>query len=107
MAQVFHPSTNTISKVTIFGAVFILGAVAWAVTAINRTTWITEVEVARDQPVPFSHKHHVQGVGLDCRYCHTSVEESAFAGLPSTKTCMTCHSQVWKDSPALEPTRAR
>ena len=55
MAQVFHPSTNTISKVTIFGAVFILGAVAWAVTAINRTTWITEVEVARDQPVPFSH----------------------------------------------------
>ena len=106
MAQVFHPSTNTISKVTIFGAVFILGAVAWAVTAINRTTWITEVEVARDQPVPFSHKHHVQGVGLDCRYCHTSVEESAFAGLPSTKTCMTCHSQVWKDSPALEPVRA-
>lgn len=105
MAQVFHPSTNTISKVTIFGAVFILGAVAWAVTAINRTSWITEVDVARDQPVPFSHKHHVQGLGIDCRYCHTSVEESAFAGIPSTKTCMTCHSQVWKDAPILEPVR--
>jgi len=105
MAQVFHPSTNTISKVTIFGAVFLLGAVAWAVTAINRTPWITEVEVARDQPVPFSHKHHVQGLGIDCRYCHTSVEESAFAGIPATKTCMTCHSQVWKDAPILEPVR--
>jgi hypothetical protein len=105
MAQVFHPSTNTISKVTIFGAVFLLGAAAWAITAINRTPWITEVEVARDQPVPFSHKHHVQGIGIDCRYCHTSVEEAAFAGIPSTKTCMTCHSQVWKDAPILEPVR--
>jgi len=58
------------------------------------------------QPVPFSHEHHVAALGLDCRYCHTSVEKSAFAGIPPTETCMTCHSQVWTDAPALEPIRA-
>ncbi|MFN0242633.1 MAG: cytochrome c3 family protein [Planctomycetota bacterium] len=105
MAQIFHPSTNTISKVTIFGAVFLIGAAAWAWNEINRSPWITEVHVARDQPVPFSHKHHVQGLGIDCRYCHTSVEDAASAGIPATKTCMTCHSQVWKDAPILEPVR--
>jgi hypothetical protein len=67
---------------------------------------VTEVGVARDQPVPFSHKHHVGGLGLDCRFCHTSVDKAQFAGIPPTKTCMTCHSQVWVDSPMLEPVRA-
>jgi hypothetical protein len=105
MAQVFHPSTNTLSKVTIFGGVFFLGAAAWALTVINRTPWITEAEVAREQPVPFSHKHHVQDVGIDCRFCHAEVEESGFAGIPATKTCMGCHLQVWKDAPVLEPVR--
>ncbi|HKQ18579.1 MAG TPA: cytochrome c3 family protein [Candidatus Eisenbacteria bacterium] len=105
MAQVFHPSTNTLSKVTLFGGVFILGAVAWGVNEIQRAPWITEAQVAREQPVPFSHKHHVQGLGIDCRFCHTGVEESSFAGIPSTKTCMGCHSQVWADAPVLEPVR--
>ena len=105
MAQVFHPATNTLSKVTIFGGVFFLGAVAWAVSEIDRAPWITEVDVAREQPVPFSHKHHVQGLGIDCRFCHTGVEDSSFAGIPPTKTCMGCHSQVWKDAPVLEPVR--
>jgi hypothetical protein len=105
MAQVFHPSTNTLSKVTIFGGVFFLGAAAWALTVINRTPWITEAQVAREQPVPFSHKHHVQGIGIDCRFCHADVEESGFAGIPSTKTCMGCHLQIWKDAPVLEPVR--
>jgi hypothetical protein len=62
--------------------------------------------VARAQPVPFSHKHHVNGLGIDCRFCHTSVEESAFAGIPSTKTCMGCHSVVWKDAEILAPIRS-
>jgi len=105
MAQVFHPSTNTLSKVTIFGGVFFLAAVTWGLCVVDRTPWITEAEVARDQPVPFSHKHHVEGMGIDCRFCHTGVEESSFAGIPPTKTCMGCHSQVWKDAPALEPVR--
>jgi hypothetical protein len=56
--------------------------------------------------VPFSHQHHVAGMGIDCRYCHTSVETSAVAGIPPTKTCMNCHSQIWADSPTLEPVRA-
>jgi hypothetical protein len=66
---------------------------------------VTQAGVARDQPVPFSHQHHVGGMGLDCRYCHTSVERSAVAGIPPTKTCMNCHAQIWNDSPTLEPVR--
>ncbi len=105
MVQVFHPSMNTLSRVSIFGSVFILGAVAWALDAVNRSAWSSQVGVAVEQPVPFSHKHHVQGLGLDCRYCHTSVEDTAFAGIPPTKTCMACHSQLWTESEILEPIR--
>jgi ferredoxin len=76
-----------------------------ALAAINESPYITEAGVARSQPVPFSHKHHVADDGIDCRYCHTSVEESSFAGIPPTKTCMNCHTQIWSDSPMLEPVR--
>jgi hypothetical protein len=72
---------------------------------ITRSSYVTEAGVARAQPVPFSHKHHVGDNGIDCRYCHTSVETSSFAGIPSTKICMNCHSQIWADSPTLEPVR--
>lgn len=105
MPQTFHRSTNTISRLSIFGAVFVLAAAVWLILELNRSSYVTGVEVAREQPVPFSHKHHVTGIGLDCRYCHTSVEESAFAGIPPTETCMTCHSQVWADAPLLQPVR--
>ena len=105
MAQIFHPSFNTISKVSIFGTVFFLGAglVGW--DRLLRSSYTTQVNVAREQPVPFSHKHHVTGLGIDCRFCHTSVEDSAFAGIPPTKTCMSCHSLVWQDAEMLEPVR--
>jgi Cytochrome c7 and related cytochrome c len=106
MAQIFHPSTNTLSRLSIFGAVFVLAALLWMFAAIERSPYLTQADVVRQQPVPFSHKHHVNGLGIDCRYCHTTVEESAFAGIPSTKICMTCHSQIWADSPMLEPVRA-
>ncbi len=106
MSQIFHPSTNTLSKVSIFGFVFILAGLGWLLLAFNRSSYVTQTEVARPQPVPFSHKHHVAGMGIDCRYCHTTVEDSSFAGLPPTKTCMNCHSQIWADSPTLEPVRA-
>jgi Cytochrome c7 and related cytochrome c len=105
VGQIFHPSTNTISKFSIFGSVFILVSLVAALAAINESPYITEVGVARSQPVPFSHKHHVGDDGIDCRYCHTSVENSSFAGIPPTKTCMSCHSQIWADSPALAPVR--
>jgi len=57
------------------------------------------------QPIPFSHKHHVEGLGLQCQYCHTSVEQSSYAGIPPTKTCINCHSQIWTNADLLEPVR--
>lgn len=101
MSQVFHRSTNTISRLSIFGAVFILAALGWLVGEINRSSYVTQALVARPQPVPFSHKHHVEGMGIECLYCHTQVETEAFAGIPPTKTCMNCHAQIWADSPTL------
>ncbi|MGH7600545.1 MAG: cytochrome c3 family protein, partial [bacterium] len=94
MPQIFHPSTNTFSKVSIFGAVFFVGGLLWIFAVIERSSYVTQASVVREQPVPFSHRHHVSQLGIDCRYCHTSVEESNFAGIPSTNTCMTCHSQI-------------
>jgi hypothetical protein len=105
MAQIFHPSFNTLSRVSIFGAVFFLGAGVWAWDKLLRSPYATQVNVAREQPVPFSHKHHVAGLGIDCRYCHDTALVSAFAGMPSSKTCMGCHSVVWKDAEILEPVR--
>ncbi len=105
MAQIFHPRTNMIARVSIFGGLILLAALVAAVAAVNRSDYVTEVGVARAQPVPFSHKHHVTDDGIDCRYCHTSVEDGPFAGIPPTKTCMNCHSHIWADSPILEPIR--
>ena len=105
MTQIFHPSTNTFAKVTIFGALFILAGAALVWDRVNRSSYVTEQDVVRNQPVPFSHEHHVGGLGIDCRYCHTSAEQSSFAGIPATEICMSCHSQIWKDSPMLEPVR--
>src|SRR6267142_1691433 len=105
MSQIFHHSTNTLSKLSIFGALFLAAGTLWLILEINRSPYVTQAGVAREQPVPFSHQHHVGGLGIDCRYCHTSVETSATAGIPPTKTCMNCHSQIWSDSPTLEPVR--
>jgi len=101
MPQIFHRSTNTIARVSIFGAVFILAAIVWAAYEINGSSYVTQAFVPKQQPVQFSHKHHVSDDGIDCRYCHTSVEKSAFAGIPPTKTCMNCHSQLFANSEYL------
>jgi hypothetical protein len=106
MAQLFHRSTNTIARVSIYGAAFLIAALGWAVYELSASPYVTDVAVAKDQPVPFSHKHHVGELGLDCRYCHTAVENSSDAGMPPTQTCMTCHSQIWVNSSMLEPVRA-
>jgi hypothetical protein len=105
MAQIFHPSVNTISRVSIFGAVLLLAVFLWFILAISRSSYLTQAQVVREQPVPFSHEHHVSGLGIDCRYCHTSVETSSLAGIPATEICMNCHSQIWSDSPMLAPVR--
>jgi len=105
MPQIFHRSFNVISKVSIFGAVFILTALGWLLSLIYRSSYVTTTRIAYVQPVPFSHQHHAGQLGIDCRYCHTSVEESSFAGIPPTKTCMNCHQQIWVGSAMLEPVR--
>ena len=105
MPQIFHRSFNTISRVMIFGAVFIAAGLCWFAAVIYRSSYVTESHIALVQPVPFSHAHHVGQLGIDCRYCHTSVETSAFAGIPPTKTCMNCHQQIWVGSSMLEPVR--
>ena len=105
MSQIFHRSANTLSRVSIFGAVFIVAGLLGLFDEINRSPWVTEARVAREQPIQFSHERHVGGNGIDCRYCHTSVEDSAFAGIPPTRTCMNCHSQIFSTSPFLELVR--
>jgi hypothetical protein len=106
MSQIFHRSTNTLSRATIFGAVFIVAALGGVVYIVQGSPFVTYAGVRKPQPVPFSHQHHVAGLGIDCRYCHTSVETSSFAGIPPTKTCMNCHSQIWTNAQLLEPVRA-
>jgi hypothetical protein len=106
MSQIFHRSANTIARVSIFGAVFFIAGLLGLFDQVNRSPWVTDVHVAREQPIQFSHERHVAGNGIDCRYCHTSVEDSSFAGIPPTKTCMNCHSQIWITSPYLEVVRA-
>src|SRR5256714_1212452 len=106
MPQIFHRSFNTISKVPIFGAVFTVAGAGWPWAKFVRSDYATGAGVTRPQPVPFSHQHHVSGLGIDCRYCHTSVETASFAGIPPTRTCMNCHSQIWTNAALLEPVRA-
>ena len=106
MPQIFHHSTNALAKITIYGALFIAVALLWVAVELNRSSWNTGQWVERQQPVQFSHKHHTCDDGIDCRYCHTSVEVSSSAGMPSTSTCMGCHKQIWADSPYLETVRA-
>jgi hypothetical protein len=105
MARVFHPRLNTFAKASVFGALFVIVGMIWIAYELQKSSWVTNVDHARTQPVPFSHEHHVSGLGIDCRYCHTSVESSNFAGIPATRTCMSCHSQIWTNAQLLEPVR--
>jgi hypothetical protein len=105
MRQLFAPGADAIFRLAVLiivGAVVAVLVGAWTVSSSD---WAYDVGVAPEQPVPFSHKHHVAELGIDCRYCHTAVETQASAGLPPTWTCMTCHSQIWTGSPMLAPVR--
>lgn len=105
MAQIFRPRANLIARVVVFGLIFIIAGFIGLSMALVRSPYVTKAGEAPEQPVPFSHQHHVAGLGIDCRYCHTSVETSAFAGIPPTETCMTCHSQIWTNAQMLRPVR--
>jgi hypothetical protein len=73
--------------------------------AYINSSYVTGQDVILEQPVPFSHKHHARELGIGCLYCHTGVGTSAFAGLPATHICMTCHSQIWTNAALLAPVR--
>ncbi len=105
MAQVFRRSANSIAKASILGGVVLVVGLMWGALQLQRSAYFTYAGAARPQPVPFPHEHHIAGLGIDCRYCHTSVETSGFAGIPPTKTCMNCHSQIWTAAPMLAPVR--
>jgi hypothetical protein len=106
MAQVFRRSSTAFSRATLIVLAALALALAISLPTIVQSSYYTQADVVRTQPVQFSHEHHVAGLGIDCRYCHTTVETSRSAGMPATEVCMNCHSQIWADSPKLEPVRA-
>jgi hypothetical protein len=105
MGQIFKERANAVARLMILGGPIFILVIGAVIYALAQSDFLTRVHSPLDQPVPFSHQHHVGGLGIDCRYCHTAVTQSSFAGLPPTETCMTCHSQVWKDAPVLQPVR--
>jgi hypothetical protein len=106
MSQLFNRQSNVYSRLSILGVLLFIAALGTTVAALHWSGYNTGQAVHVEQPIQFSHAHHVGGMGIDCRYCHTSVEDSSFANIPPTKTCMNCHSQIWTNAPILEPVRA-
>ena len=106
MAQIFDRSSNALARMSLVLTGLLVIAVGVTLDELQRSPWVTRQGQRPDQPVPFSHKHHVQGLGLQCQYCHTTVEKSSYAGIPPTKTCINCHAQIWTNAQLLEPVRA-
>ena len=105
MAQVFDRSSNALARASLVLTGLIVIALGVGLNSLQRSPWVTRQGQRPDQPVPFSHKHHVEGLGLQCQYCHTSVEKSSYAGIPPTKTCINCHAQIWTNAALLQPVR--
>lgn len=105
MPQVFPRSANYLARGSLLLVILLPALVIGSLYAANDSSYVDREGVVREQPIPFSHKHHAGALGIDCRYCHTSVEESSYAGIPPTHTCMSCHSQVWNKTDTLEPVR--
>ncbi len=105
MAQVFDRSSNALARFSLVLTGVIVIALGVTLNELQRSPWVTRQGQRPDQPIPFSHKHHVEGLGLQCQYCHTQVEKAAYAGIPPTKTCINCHAQIWTNAQLLEPVR--
>jgi hypothetical protein len=105
MAQVFDRSSNALARFSLVLTGVIVIALGVTLDQLQRSPWVTRQGQRPDQPIPFSHKHHVEGLGLQCQYCHTQVEKAAYAGIPPTKTCINCHAQIWTNAALLEPVR--
>ena len=105
MAQVFDRNSNALARFSLVLTGLIVISLGVALDQLQRSPWVTRQGQRPDQPIPFSHRHHVEGLGIQCQYCHTSVEKSSYAGIPPTKTCMNCHSQIWTNAEMLKPVR--
>ncbi len=105
MAQIFDRSSNALARMSLILTGLIVIALGVTLDQLQRSPWVTRQGQRADQPVPFSHKHHVMGLGIQCQYCHTSVERSSYGGIPPTKTCINCHAQIWTNAQLLEPVR--
>src|SRR6059058_5014249 len=105
MPQIFRRSSNSLARASLIGMVLFFFLFWGVIYAVYWSPYTTDVNVPRDQVVPFIHQHHYSGLGIDCRYCHTTVETSSFAGIPPTETCMNCHSEIFSTSAFLEPIR--
>ncbi|ARN79717.1 cytochrome c3 family protein [Methylocystis bryophila] len=105
MPQIFRPFADTIARIVLIAIILVPLAAIGVAYGVMRSPFITGENITLEQPVPFSHEHHVGGLKLDCRYCHSSVEKSPVAGVPPTHTCMTCHSQIFTNAPMLAPVR--
>lgn len=106
MAQLFSQSTDAVYRTVMVGGVLLVSVSVCAMLVIARSPYMTDQDVTLEQPVPFSHEHHVADIGIDCRYCHQSVETSARASVPSTQVCMNCHRDLWNQTDTLAPVRA-
>jgi len=105
MPPIFPPRSNTIARASLVAIPLLLAVVIGLLVWWVHSSTFTQVGVTIPQPVPFPHSIHVTVVGLDCRYCHDTVDQSSFANIPSTETCMTCHSQIRTESALLAPVR--
>jgi hypothetical protein len=99
----FSARSTTLFRVALVGVVLVVTCSGFVASAYYRSPYWNRIGFAPTQPVPFSHRHHAGELRIDCRNCHASVETSAFAGLPSTETCLSCHSQIFTDTSLLQP----
>jgi hypothetical protein len=105
VTQVFPRWFDALSRAAIVGTALAVAGASVALAVFYRSDYVTAARSATPQTVPFSHAHHVGKLGIDCRYCHTSVESASFAGIPATETCMHCHEQIWVGAETLAPIR--
>lgn len=105
MTQIFSPAADTWLRLFLLASLALTAGGVVMIVGVARSDYVTSADFRPPQPVPFSHRHHAGELGIDCRYCHSSVENGPHAGLPPTATCMTCHSQIWTSASMLAPVR--
>src|SRR4029077_2527310 len=101
MAQLFHRSANSLARMSLLALLFFAARAGLVLAELQRSSYVTRPDEPRVQNPPYSHQHNVAVLVINSRYCHTSLEQSSFAGMPPTKTCMNCHAQIWTSAPML------